>query len=120
MKTRECPQIDACERIDLRGHHVDRRGHLSRLGFNGSNVDPGQPKWSSCSSSTKVNCASICSSDVPDEENISSFVPPTTEQGFFGAVKASASWAGITFDNDASPDSLLSAIIRKRQSRRAR
>ena len=28
VKTRECPQIDACEQIDLRGHHVDPRGHL--------------------------------------------------------------------------------------------
>ena len=95
VETRGCPRIDACERIDPRGHprrpswtsswiHVE----LDPIGFDGSNVDPA--RWIQCrngnklccSSSTKVNRASICSSDIPDEENISPFVPPTTEQGF--------------------------------------
>ena len=99
--------------------HILSCNSLDPTRFQGSHdptYSPGQLKWQQivnycCSSLTEVNHPSIGSSDVPDEEDISQFVPPRTEQGFKGAVKAAASFTGITFKDNASPDKLLFAII---------
>ena len=62
--------------------------------------------------------AGISSNVVPDPGNVPSVVAATNEAGFIGAVRAAASLAGIPFKDNASPEDLLIAILRKRDPTR--
>ena len=62
----------------------------------------------------------MSSNDVFDPGNVPSVIAATNEAGFIGAVRAAASLAGKSFNDDSSPEELLFAIRRKRDPSRGK